>query len=147
MGNAARTEFIRNGAERAADMSKWIGSQLNETVKPTFLTLNEVLAGHSGFFTHATADPSRRTDPGTDFPKEQFLTQYKAFMSGTPETPPPPPPPSNNDSQILAEIRQMLQDNGYTLLGDLVRDFHARGTLIQDMTAVFKDIRDQADRF
>ncbi len=41
------------------------------------LNINEWLKGQRGFISHAELDPVRRTDPGINFPWEQFFTLIK----------------------------------------------------------------------
>jgi len=58
--------------------AKWCAekSELYNIV-PRRLNREEWLAGKQGFISHAELDPSRRTDPGMNFPWEQFFTLIK----------------------------------------------------------------------
>ena len=53
------------------------------------LSLDEWLKGQKGFISHAELDPERRSDPGMNFPWEQFFTliKGKAFRKAQRQAP------------------------------------------------------------
>ena len=58
--------------------AKWCSEKVElYNITPRRLNREEWLAGKSGFISHAELDPSRRTDPGMNFPWEQFFTLIK----------------------------------------------------------------------
>ena len=71
---------IVSGAERAADMAAWHKLQTGKDIPARLLSLRQVLDGERGFFYHSTADPTRRSDPGRDFPAAMFLNEYDRLI-------------------------------------------------------------------
>ncbi len=58
--------------------AKWCAEKVElYNITPRRLTREDWLAGKTGFISHAELDPTRRTDPGMNFPWEQFFTLIK----------------------------------------------------------------------
>lgn len=49
------------------------------------LTKAQAEAGHKGFLYHSDADPSRRSDPGSDFPLDRLFALIEAELTPTPQ--------------------------------------------------------------
>lgn len=47
------------------------------------LTRSQATAGHKGFLYHSDADPSRRSDPGADFPLDRLFALIQAELAPT----------------------------------------------------------------
>lgn len=70
------TKLVKNMAKAAARYAHWI-YDLNGTVIPAKrITATEARNRVPGWISHAELDPSRRTDPGKDFPWDIFLAEF-----------------------------------------------------------------------
>lgn len=67
----------------------------------------------TGWLAHGDRDPTRRSDPGPDFPWNEFLHQYLAKMKETPAT--MPPNPQHRRQTHLEQYQQHLLDAGYDI--------------------------------
>lgn len=73
-----------------ANAAKWASDKCEAyNIPPRRLTRQEWLTGQKGFISHAELDPERRTDPGMNFPWEQFFTliKGKAFRKAKRQAP------------------------------------------------------------
>lgn len=80
--SGAPAEWVRRTLRNAANAARPIATKYD--IPARLLTKAQVDAGHSGFVYHASLDPARRSDPGKDFPIDQFF----ALLTGTGATQP-----------------------------------------------------------
>lgn len=86
---AWRDGAINIGAKRAAAYAKFVRAERGIIIPTRRLTAEQARNRVPGFVTHALLDPTRRTDPGSAFPWEQFFARYTYHLAGT--TPAPTP--------------------------------------------------------
>ena len=102
MSPAKRNAFIERGAQAAALYAKWLKA-LNGIVIPGIrLTKVQSDLMLPGFISHGQRDPGRRSDPGQEFPWNQFLTRFKALSGVTSPKPPTTQPPTLEDDMAIA---------------------------------------------
>ncbi|MGL5908731.1 MAG: hypothetical protein ACRCZP_01940, partial [Phycicoccus sp.] len=77
----------------------WLRARGYPATPLRWLTRAESEAGQAGFITHARRDPARRTDPGADFPADEFLAACAAAIR--PTTPPVPPPVPAEEEDVM----------------------------------------------
>jgi hypothetical protein len=78
---------LRNGAEAAADMARWLHTEHGIMVPAARITADAYRRGVAGFVGHAALDPGRRSDPGAHFPWARFLSYYaETLVKETPMT-------------------------------------------------------------
>lgn len=79
LDSATRNQLVRVAAQMAAKAANWMVSTKGlQAPVPVLLTKAQSdTANASGFISHARRDPARRSDPGADFPWEQFFEEYK----------------------------------------------------------------------
>lgn len=70
------TGVINNAAYRGAQHAALLD------IPPRFITRAQVDGGTKGFTSHAQLDPTRRTDPGPDFPWERYLDRVRFYLEG-----------------------------------------------------------------
>lgn len=103
-----RANLITQGAEACAAMARWMESEHGIIVPSIRLGLDEVTAGWPGFTSHAALDPSRRTDPGPDFPWDEFLAAYSVAMgSDSPVTGPPAVEPDKDVTALQGRLNHL----------------------------------------
>jgi hypothetical protein len=95
---------LRNGAAEAANMARWVRSTVGVVVPGRRITAAEYRAGKPGFVGHGELDPGRRTDPGLDFPWDEFLAYFGAEMAPRPSTTP------TSKETLMGIYRQALDD-------------------------------------
>lgn len=93
MSKTRRAGFIDQLARGAASAAKWLKREHGITVPAKRITRAQSDAGAAGFITHGERDPGRRTDPGADFPWDEFLERFADLMRPKPKAPPAPPAP------------------------------------------------------
>lgn len=79
-----RNGAIRQLAAAAARYAKRLKAKYGITVPARRINRAQSEARMPGFISHAERDPARRTDPGAQFPWQQFLDEYARAM-GTEE--------------------------------------------------------------
>jgi len=84
---AAADNLVKSMAYAASLAAKWLEQAHGRVVEPRVLTRAQAMRKESGFVTHATMDPGRRTDPGRDFPMGDFLAEFNRLMTPTPAIP------------------------------------------------------------
>lgn len=57
-------------------MAAWVKAETGVSVPARRITRAEYLARRPGFISHAELDPGRRSDPGDEFPWDQFLRLF-----------------------------------------------------------------------
>lgn len=70
---------VKNMARSAADYAKWLKKHHGVKIPARRITREQSERKVAGFISHAERDPSRRTDPGADFPWDLFLKYYRRF--------------------------------------------------------------------
>lgn len=71
-----REGCIKQLAQCAAEAALWIKKTQGVTVPARMITKAESDRGVPGFISHARRDPSRRSDPGANFPWEFFFSEF-----------------------------------------------------------------------
>jgi len=82
LSDRARKALLRSGAEGAHITSQWHKRNGRGTVPAKVITRWQADNGHKGFITHEEVQPADRTDPGKDFPWDEFFTYYRAYERG-----------------------------------------------------------------
>lgn len=83
LSTSRRNQFVETAAQMAVIAARWLENRGLEVPAARKLTFNESeREDASGFVSHATRDPSRRTDPGAGFPWDDFFRQYQQQLSG-----------------------------------------------------------------
>ncbi len=78
---ARRTELVTTAAQMAAIAATWLKGRGLAAPAASLLTKTQSnRSTASGFISHARRDPSRRSDPGADFPWTQFFEIYERFL-------------------------------------------------------------------
>lgn len=83
LSKEARERILRSGAERCHRMSRWCVSKGVGPVQARIITEAQAKRGVSGFTTHAIVQSRDRTDPGKDFPLEEFFGYYREMEGST----------------------------------------------------------------
>lgn len=96
MEPARRTAFLRQGARAFARQQAWLKKNGLPTTPLRRITKEQSAAGIAGFVTHGDRDPGRRSDPGKDFPWEEWYAECRTALAeeASPEPTPPPAPPA-----------------------------------------------------
>ncbi len=82
LSTARRQQLTTTAAEMAAIAAIWLGDRGLPYPDARLLTKTESdAASASGFISHARRDPSRRTDPGVQFPWTDFFNIYRQILS------------------------------------------------------------------
>jgi hypothetical protein len=84
---AWRDGCIGRMAFAAADYAHWLRATHGIDIPARRVSADEARARIPGFVSHAELDPGRRTDPGAEFPWDQFLATYQWLRSPTQEDP------------------------------------------------------------
>jgi hypothetical protein len=77
---------LSNGATEAYNMAAWVKETTNKVVPAKRISTEEYRDGLPGFIAHAQLDPTRRSDPGKDFPWAVFLDKYRRLTEVTDTT-------------------------------------------------------------
>lgn len=77
---AWRDGAIEQAAQAAGRYAHWLRDRSGIVIPAVRITADQARARTPGFVTHALLDPTRRSDPGRDFPWAQFLTRYTEIM-------------------------------------------------------------------
>ncbi|MEM7272705.1 MAG: N-acetylmuramoyl-L-alanine amidase [Actinomycetota bacterium] len=100
-----RSQFVDTAAQMAAIAAGWLTSQGLPAPAPRLLTKaesNNLTA--SGFISHARRDPTRRSDPGTGFPWDDFFTEYVSLLA---------PATTPTVDAVTKELQQRLRWAGH----------------------------------
>lgn len=81
MSDERRAAMVRQGARAAADAAAWLKIVHGVSVPPLRINRAQSEQRVLGFISHAERDPSRRSDPGKDFPWAAFLREYERVMT------------------------------------------------------------------
>lgn len=108
-----REQFIFTAATMAVHAARWLESNGYGTPAAKFLTRAESEQPNaSGFISHGRRDPKRRTDPGVDFPWNDFLAAYTALLKGQAHTIPSPEGATTVSETNVKAIQQALVEAG-----------------------------------
>jgi peptidoglycan hydrolase-like protein with peptidoglycan-binding domain len=121
MDPARRSAFVRNGAAAAVEQARYHHAAGRVIVPARRITLAQALAGAPGFLAHADADPVRRSDPGSAFPWNEFLTAFAELAHPVffpPATPPPAPPAARPPATQPTETEAIVQSLPVLRIGD-----------------------------
>lgn len=78
-----RSELTDTAAQMAALAAEWLVSQgLDAPAAQRLSKAESNRTSASGFISHAERDPTRRSDPGRDFPWTDFLNRYQVLVGG-----------------------------------------------------------------
>lgn len=115
----AARPMLERGAAVCAEWCQEFGIPL------TWLARDAAFGRSRGFVRHGTADPTRRSDPGPDFPAGLFFELIAARLDGKPTPKPPAPPaPTVQEDDMRAQI---VTADGVKLYAALPhRVFHIR---------------------
>lgn len=102
-----RIPALRNGAAEAAAMARWVKATRGITVPADHITAKQYRDGVPGFVGHGQLDPDRRSDPGLEFPWDEFLAYYADEMAGRPAPPAPPAPVLSPAVALALEVIDM----------------------------------------
>lgn len=94
----AARPMLERGAAVCAEWCQEFGIPL------TWLARDAAFGRSRGFIRHGTADPTRRSDPGRDFPAGLFFELIAARLDGKP-APKPPAPPAPPAPVVVQEDR------------------------------------------
>lgn len=94
-----RDGAIRQAAFAAANYSRFVKGKRGFHIPARRITRAESEDRMPGFISHAERDPARRTDPGADFPWDQFFDEYLIAMAI--RAPAPAPAPEENDDMVI----------------------------------------------
>ena len=75
-----RDGAVEELAAAAARYAKWVKAHHGVTVPARRINRAQSEARMPGFISHAERDPARRSDPGAEFPWDQFLSAYARHM-------------------------------------------------------------------
>lgn len=78
MSAERKAAFIANGAKAAREARDWLKREHGIDVPARRISRAQSDAKVPGFISHGERDPGRRTDPGREFPWDQFLNAYAA---------------------------------------------------------------------
>jgi hypothetical protein len=98
---------LRNAAIEAANMALWVESSIEVIVPAKRITASEYRSGRPGFVGHAELDPGRRSDPGLEFPWEEFLAYYAAETATVGG---PPIGPDEEEEDLSRTFNQAMAD-------------------------------------
>lgn len=101
---------LRNGAREAANMARWVEATVGVVVPAARITAAQYRSSRPGFVGHGELDPGRRSDPGRDFPWDEFLALYAEEMR--PTGPAPTPVPLNQARafhQVMADVDELYR--------------------------------------
>ena len=80
-----RDGAVEQAAAAAARYARWVRTTRGITIPARRINRAQSEARMPGFISHAERDPARRSDPGAEFPWDQFLNAYARHMGMTEE--------------------------------------------------------------
>lgn len=98
-----RERAVENAARAAVRQAAWVKAQTGIVIPARRITRDESERKVPGFISHAQRDPTRRTDPGAEFPWSDFLDLYADLSDPTPDQ--PVTPPSKEDDMYFASAK------------------------------------------
>lgn len=103
------------GARATADAIRDLKTCLGIDVPLARITRKQALARKPGFIGHGETDPTRRSDPGPDFPWFRFLAMVRDELNGPATTTPArPAPTTDEDLEVLMRYPFILRDTKTT---------------------------------
>lgn len=70
-----RRAFLRQGAVAFARQQRWLRAKGYPTTPLRWVSREQSSAGVAGFIRHSQRDPARRTDPGANFPADEWFQE------------------------------------------------------------------------
>lgn len=80
MSNDRKRKTIRRGAQGAARAARWVKKNYGIDIPTKKISKAASDLGKPGFLGHGDRDPSRRSDPGKDFPWNMFFDEFDRAM-------------------------------------------------------------------
>ncbi len=106
ISSSRRDELTDTAAQMASIAADWLVSQGLEAPAARRISKSESdRSSASGFISHAERDPSRRSDPGRNFPWSDFLDRYQLLVSG-----------QRTEDQLARELQRLI---GVSADGDI----------------------------
>lgn len=115
LSTARRDAFLAQGARAFARQQAWLRAHGYPTTSLRRVTRAQSDAGVAGFISHAERDPSRRTDPGREFPWAEFLDHCRTADEG-----------DDMSAADVLEIKRYIDDVANALRVNLRADIDAR---------------------
>ena len=114
MGASKRAAFICNGAEAFRRQRDWLFSKGYPVAKDRRISKLQSDNSVAGCISHGERDPGRRTDPGADFPWDEFFSAIRENDSPIVVVPPSVPiVPIVEDDQMFVLVKGDLVPNVY----------------------------------
>lgn len=113
MSAVRRGAFIHQGAQAAAEAARWLKRNHGIVVPAKRISKAQSDAGLPGFISHAERDPARRSDPGPDFPWDDFLAEFRDLTTVQ--------PPIRPTLRHLTAAAQQADKDGYDKFADRIR--------------------------
>lgn len=116
MTSEKRYAMIHQGAMAAAEAATWLHKTHGVMVPAIRISRADSERRLPGFISHAERDPARRSDPGADFPWDEFLAKFVAILRPEPKKKPIRP----TLGKITTAIKQARAD-GYDKVADRLK--------------------------
>lgn len=114
MSAERRAAMIHQGATAAAEAARWLLAN-HDVVVPAFrISRADSERRLPGFISHAQRDPERRSDPGADFPWDDFFAEFVAILR-------PPRPSTKPTRKAITVAVKLARKAGRTKAADRLR--------------------------
>lgn len=109
-----RAAMIHHGALAAAEAATWLHKNHGVTVPAMRISRADSERRLPGFISHAERDPARRSDPGAEFPWDDFFREYRVAMT-------PPRPSTKPTRKAITAAVKLARKAGRTRAADRLR--------------------------